>query len=182
MARCSSAWPGTAPAPTASAMAAAAPAPASSASPAQQLAGQRQPGQGPPPAVADQAKVRRKISWADLIVLTGNVALESMGFKTFGFSGGRADVWEPDEGRVLGLGKQMAGRRHPLRQGSKPVPPGRATGGRPAGREAAGRAQPGKPAGRRADGPDLRQPGRPGRQARPGRLGRTSAKPSAAWP
>jgi len=38
-----------------------------------------------------------KISWADLMVLTGNVALESMGFKTFGFGGGRADVWEPDE-------------------------------------------------------------------------------------
>ncbi len=38
-----------------------------------------------------------KISWADLMILTGNVALESMGFKTFGFGGGRADVWEPDQ-------------------------------------------------------------------------------------
>src|SRR5580692_10781059 len=41
-------------------------------------------------------KYGRKISWADLMILTGNVALESMGFKTFGFGGGRPDVWEPD--------------------------------------------------------------------------------------
>jgi catalase-peroxidase len=42
-------------------------------------------------------KYGSKISWADLLILTGNVALESMGFKTFGFGGGRADVWEPDQ-------------------------------------------------------------------------------------
>ncbi len=42
-------------------------------------------------------KYGQKISWADLMILTGNVALESMGFKTFGFAGGRPDVWEPDE-------------------------------------------------------------------------------------
>ncbi len=42
-------------------------------------------------------KYGRKISWADLMILTGNVALESMGFKTFGFAGGRADIWEPEK-------------------------------------------------------------------------------------
>ena len=50
-----------------------------------------------------------KISWADLIVLTGNVALESMGFKTFGFSGGRPDVWEPDEDVYWGSEKKWLG-------------------------------------------------------------------------
>jgi catalase-peroxidase len=63
-------------------------------------------------------KYGRKISWADLIILTGNVALETMGFKTFGFGGGREDVWEPDqnvywgnEQTWLGSDKRYSGER-----------------------------------------------------------------------
>ena len=50
-------------------------------------------------------KYGRKISWADLMILTGNVALETMGFKTFGFGGGREDVWEPDQDVYWGAEK-----------------------------------------------------------------------------
>ncbi|WP_378942383.1 catalase/peroxidase HPI [Mesorhizobium sp. ANAO-SY3R2] len=58
-------------------------------------------------------KYGRKISWADLMILTGNVALESMGFKTFGFAGGRADVWEPEEDIYWGSeGKWLADERY----------------------------------------------------------------------
>jgi len=51
-------------------------------------------------------KYGRKISWADLMILTGNVALETMGFKTFGFGGGREDVWEPDQDVYWGAEKK----------------------------------------------------------------------------
>jgi catalase-peroxidase len=58
-------------------------------------------------------KYGRKISWADLMVLAGNVALDSMGFKTFGFGGGRADVWEPAEDIYWGPeGKWLADERY----------------------------------------------------------------------
>lgn len=51
-------------------------------------------------------KYGRKISWADLLILTGNVALESMGFKTFGFGGGREDIWEPEKDIYWGTEKK----------------------------------------------------------------------------
>jgi len=58
-------------------------------------------------------KYGRKISWADLMILTGNVALESMGFNTFGFGGGREDVWEPEEDVYWGPeGKWLADERY----------------------------------------------------------------------
>jgi len=58
-------------------------------------------------------KYGRKISWADLIILTGNVALETMGFKTFGFAGGREDVWEPEENIYWGSeGKWLGDERY----------------------------------------------------------------------
>ncbi|MEW5893124.1 MAG: catalase/peroxidase HPI [Pseudomonadota bacterium] len=58
-------------------------------------------------------KYGRKISWADLMILAGNVALESMGFKTFGFAGGRIDAWEPDESVYWGPeGKWLEDKRY----------------------------------------------------------------------
>ena len=104
-------------------------------------------------------KYGNRISWADLIVLAGNVALESMGFKTFGFGGGRADVWEPDEDVYWGKEKTWLGRRALHR-----------------------RPRPRKPARRRADGPHLRQSRRAERQSRSARRrAATSARPSRAW-
>ena len=85
-------------------------------------------------------KYGNKISWADLMVLTGNVALESMGFKTFGFAGGREDVWEPQEDIYWGPESEWLGDK-------------RYSGDRSL-----------RTLGRGSDGSDLRQPGRAQRQ------------------
>jgi catalase-peroxidase len=70
-------------------------------------------------------KYGRKISWADLIILTGNVALETMGFKTFGFGGGREDVWEPDQDVYWGSEKKWLGGDIRYAQGSEGVDKGK---------------------------------------------------------
>jgi catalase-peroxidase len=67
-------------------------------------------------------KYGQKISWADLMILTGNIALESMGFKTFGFAGGRADVWEPDESVYWGSETTWLGGDERYSDGSEGVP------------------------------------------------------------
>jgi catalase-peroxidase len=71
-------------------------------------------------------KYGNKISWADLLILTGNIALESMGFKTFGFAGGRADVWEPDMNVYWGSEKTWLGGDLRYAHGSEGVVEGRA--------------------------------------------------------
>ena len=88
-------------------------------------------------------KYGRTISWADLMIFAGNRALETMGFTTFGFAGGRADVWEPDEDVYWGPERAWLGDERHTR-----------------------RPEAGEPAGRRPDGPHLRQPGGP--EHRPG--------------
>jgi catalase-peroxidase len=66
-------------------------------------------------------KYGKKLSWADLMILTGNVALESMGFKTFGFAGGRADVWEADEDVYWGSETTWLGNDRRYSRGSEGV-------------------------------------------------------------
>src|SRR3954469_19949351 len=67
-------------------------------------------------------KYGRRISWADLMILTGNVALETMGFKTFGFGGGREDTWEPDQDVYWGSETKWLGADIRYAEGSPGVP------------------------------------------------------------
>jgi catalase-peroxidase len=104
-------------------------------------------------------KYGRKISWADLMILAGNVALETMGFKTFGFGGGREDVWEPDHRTSTGAPRrQVAGRQALLR-----------------------RPRPGESARRGADGLIYVNPEGPNGNPDPVAPRATSARPSPAW-
>ncbi len=92
-------------------------------------------------------KYGRKISWADLMIFAGNCALESMGFKTFGFAGGRADIWEPDD--VYWGSERDVARRRALQW----------------------RPEPRESSRRRSDGPHLRESGRAERQTGSARRG-----------
>ena len=115
-------------------------------------------------------KYGRKISWADLIILAGNVALETMGFKTFGFGGGREDVWEPDQDVYWGAEKTWLGGDMRYAHGSAGVEKeGPAVLGPTTTQTATSTPATRKSASRSADGSDLRQPRRPGRQSRSAR-------------
>jgi catalase-peroxidase len=151
--------------------------------------------------VADQAEVRRQISWADLMVLTGNVALESMGFKTFGFAGGREDDWEADmvywgpESRVA-RGQALQRRSHSSnapRRGADG--PDLRESGRPQRQPGSARGSEGHPRNLRPHGDERRRDRRPDRRwphlrqgawrARPGEVPRSGARrcrPRAAGP
>ncbi|WP_246144078.1 catalase/peroxidase HPI [Neolewinella aurantiaca] len=67
-------------------------------------------------------KYGKKLSWADLMILTGNVALETMGFKTFGFAGGREDIWEPEQDVYWGSEKEWLGNQERYANGDLEQP------------------------------------------------------------
>lgn len=94
-------------------------------------------------------KYGNKISWADLLILTGNVALETMGFKTFGFGGGREDTWEPDQDVYWGNERTWLGGD--LRYGKQ-------AGGKDEGTVVADEQLHGKESGRKDEGRNLENP------------------------